>query len=204
MKLSQSRRGFLLAVVAGTCLFPSISHAANIVVGTGNDTSYLVLQSTNLGVRTYEIHYTYSSGTSQDGYFLLGQVLAGDSSIAVSLSDYGTPSSPNYIVDSFTFNSVTETGVFAPPYVPYWSHWVSGGEAGYPTASPIASGSWDYGSGISAPYRLIAPGSWDGLFYSDGSTAPSVAPSVAPIPETSSALLAVLGSVVLFKRRRNS
>ncbi|MEX1116239.1 MAG: hypothetical protein WEB53_13380 [Akkermansiaceae bacterium] len=200
MKLNQTRRGFLLAVVAGACLFPSISNAANIIVGTGNDTSYFVLQSTNLGVRTYEVHYTYSPGTSQDGFFLLSQVLALDTSVIASLSNYGTLASPNYFVDSFMYSSVTETSVSSPPYVPYWAHWVSGGEAGFPSASPVASGAWSFGSGISAPYRLIAPGSWDALSYSDGSGAPSV----APIPETSSALLAIIGSLVIFKRRRNS
>lgn len=200
MKLSQSRRGFLLVAIAGTCLLPSISIAANIIVGTGNDTSYLVLQSTNLGVRTYVIHYTYSAGTSQDGYSLLSQVLALDNSVTASLSNFGTLATPNYIVNSFTYNSVTETSVSSSPYVPYWAHWVSGGEAGYPTASPVASGAWDYGSGVSAPFRLIAPGSWDALYYSNGSTAPSV----APVPETSSAVLVILGSLVIFKRRRIS
>ncbi|MES2439856.1 MAG: hypothetical protein V4584_12340 [Verrucomicrobiota bacterium] len=200
MKLSQSRRGFLLAVLAGACLLPSISTAATTVVGSGPDSSFLVLESPNLGVRTYEIHYTYNSGASQDGYFLLSQVLASDTSITTSLINYGTVPAPNYIVDAMTFNSVTETSVSVSPYVPYWSHWVSGGQAGFPSASPVASGTWGFGSGISSPYRLIEPGSWDALFYSNGSTQPSV----SPIPETSSALLGVIGSFVIFRRRRNA
>ncbi len=197
MKLSQSRRGFLLAVVAGTCLFPSISHAANIIVGTGNDTSYFVLQSPNLGVRTYEVRYTYSPATPQDGYFLLDRIRTIDSSISLALSNFGG----QYFLDSLTYNSVTEANDFTPPdYSPYWAHWASGGEAGYPAASPINSGNWTYGSGISSQVRLIAPGSWDALYYSDGLSAPSV----APVPETSSAVLAILSSVVIFKRRRSS
>lgn len=198
MKSSQSRRGFLLVVLAGACLLPSVSTAAVTVIGSGPDSSFLVLQSPNLGVRTYEIHYTYSAGT-QDGYFLLSQVLASDTSVTTVMFNYGTVSAPNYITDSFTFNSVTETSTPWPDPGPAWSHWVSGGQAGWPTAGPIAAGTWQFGSGMSSPYRLIAPGSWDAFYYSDGMTAPGV----SPVPETSSALLGVLGSLVIFKRRRN-
>ena len=200
MKLSQSRRGFFLAVVAGICLFPSISKAANIIVGTGSDTSYLVLQSTNLGIRTYEVHYTYNSGTSQDGFTLLSQVLSADSFLTAGLVNFGSVLAPNYFVNSFTFSSITETSVSSSPYVPYWAHWVSGGEAGFPSASTVSAGTWSSGSGISSPYRFIAPGSWDALYYSDGSSLPSV----APIPEVSSTLLGVIGTLVIFRRRCNS
>jgi hypothetical protein len=199
MKLSQSRRGFLAVVIAGACLLPSVSSAATIVVGTGPDTSFLVLESPNLGARTYEIHYTYNSSASQDAFFLLGQVLTSDANYTLGLTNYGSMMSPNYIVDSISYNGVPETGVSTPPYTPYWAHWVARGEAGFPTASPKPAGIWSFGSGISSPYRLIAPDSWDALYFSDGNTAPSV----APIPETSSALLAVLGSLAVFKRRRN-
>lgn len=199
MKPSQSRRGFFLAVVvAGACLLPSASRAAT-VVGTGPDTSYLVLESPNLGVRTYEIHYTYIPSQQQDGYFLLSQVLSFDNTLTVDLGNIGTVEEPNYYINSFTYNSVTELGESDPPYTPYWTQWVAGGEAGYPTASPVASGSWSFGSGISAPFRLIAPGSWDALYFSDGNSLPSV----APIPETSSLLLTLLGSLAVFQRRRN-
>lgn len=198
MKSSPSRRGFFLAVLAGACLLPSVSNAAITVIGSGSDTSYLVLESPNLGVRTYEIHYTYNSGTTQDGYFLLSQVLASESSITSGLLNYGSPSSPNYITNSFSSGGITETNTPWPDPGPSWSHWVSGGLAGYPTASPQPAG-WQFGSGISAPYRLISPGSWDALFYSDGATQPGV----SPIPETSTALLGLIGSFVIFRRRRN-
>jgi hypothetical protein len=199
MKLSQSRRGFLaVIIIAGACLLPSVSCAATTVVGMGPDTSYLVIESPNLGARTYEIHYTYNSSASQDGYFLLSQVVAFDSNYALSLSNYGSMASPNYIVDSISYNGVPEAGAIAPPYTPYWAHWVARGQAGFPTASPQPAGAWSFGSGLSSPYRLIAPDSWDALFFSDGSSAPSV----APVPETSSALLGLLGSLVIFKRRR--
>lgn len=199
MKSSPSRRGIFLAVLVGVCLLPSVSNAATTVVGSGPDSSFLVLQSPNLGVRTYQIHYTYTSGGSQDAYFLLSEVLFADRLLTAAIANFGMPSAPNYFVNSFTYNSITETSVSSSPYVPFWAQWVSGGQAGYPTASPVASGAWDFGSGISSPYRLIAPGSWDALYYSDGTTAPSV----SPVPEMSSALLGVLGSLVIFRRRRN-
>lgn len=204
MKLSQSRRGFLLAVIAGACLIPSISHAANIIVGSGSDTSYLILESTNLGVRTYEVHYTYNASTPQDSAFLIAQAVAGDSALGVSYSDFPNDDFPvNLFVNYFSLNNVEEWGSSSPPWT-YWAHWVSGG-LGYqndetfdfnPDAPP--SGSWTLSFGIST--HRIEPGSSDALFLSDGNSAPSV----APIPETSSALLAVLGSVVIFKRRRKN
>ncbi len=196
MKLSQSRRGFLAVVIAGACLLPSVSTAATILVGSGPDTSFLVLESPNLGARTYEIHYTYNASASQDAYFLLSQVVTFDSNYTLDLNnDYGTPSAPNYFLNSINYNSVAEAG--AGPL--YWAHWVARGQAGYPTASPKPAGTWSFGSGISSPYRLIAPDSWDALYFSNGSSAPSV----APVPETSSALLTLLGSLMIFRRRRN-
>ncbi|MEO8614022.1 MAG: hypothetical protein ABI600_02690 [Luteolibacter sp.] len=203
MKISKTRQGFLFAAIAGACLFPFISTAANIIVGTGSDTSYLVLQSTNLGVRTYEIHYTFNPGGSQDGYSLLSQVLTSDPTLAIHAINYGSVQVPSYYIDSISLNGTPETGVATSPYVPYWVHWVSGG-FGYQNpdfsfnvgAAPV--GSWTLSFGVSA--HIIQPGSWDALFYSDGTSAPSV----VPIPEPSSGVLAILGSVVIFKRRRIS
>ncbi len=196
MKLSQSRQGFLLAAIAGICLLPSISNAANIIVGTGNDTSYLVLQSTNLGVRTYVVHYTYNAGSPQDGYFLLDTVLTSDPSLHASV---GLPG--NRFLSRMEYNSVIEEY----DGTNYWAQWVSGG-LGYQGPPPDynfdpgipALGEWTEGYGIST--HTIAPGSWDALFFSDGLSKPSV----APVPETSSAVFVVLGSLVIFKRRRIS
>jgi hypothetical protein len=200
MKLSLSRRGFLLAAVAGICLLPFTSNAANIIVGAGSDVSYLLLESPNLGVRTYEVHYTYNSSTPLDAAFLLEQAKAGGSALNYTLINYGTSSAPNYFVNSILLNGTPESGSVAPPWT-YWTHWVSGGW-GYQAADysfdpgAVPFGSWTVGYGISA--RTIQPGSTDALFLSDGNSAPSV----SAIPETSSALLALLGSVVIFKRRR--
>jgi len=181
---------------------PSVSTAANIIVGTGSDTSYLILESTNLGVRSYEVHYTYNSSAPQDSAFLVGQAVAGDSALGVSLSDFGNAQFPvNYYVDYFSLNGTQEWGSSSPPWT-WWAHWVAGG-LGYQNpdttynSGAAADDSWTLSWGIST--HTIQPGSSDALFLSDG----MAQPSVAPIPETSSALLAILGSVVIFKRRRN-
>jgi hypothetical protein len=188
-----------LFVVAGSFLFAGITHAANIVIGTGANTSYVVLESGNLGVRTYEIQYDSSSGP-YDGKFLLDQILANDSSVAMSFNNFGTVSSPNFFLNSITFNSVTETNQASPPFTPYWVHWVSGGAAGFPVASAIPSGSWYLGSGMSAPYRVVSPGSWDAFVFSDG----SVEPSVAPVPEPSGLVMVSMVAGLFACRRRRS
>ena len=200
MLLRNIRRGFLPAAVAGFCLLSSSTHAANILVGSGPDTSYFVLESPNLGTRTYEISYTYDAAAMQDGFTMLDSLLGADATLTADIGNFGPASEPNFFVNSFTFNTVTEAAVGSPSFSPYWAHWVSGGEAGFPTADPVASDTWSVGSGISSPYRLIEPGSWDALVYSDG----SVAPSVAPVPEPSAMLLVAVGSLVLLRRRRTA
>ncbi len=193
---SKSRRGFLLVAIAGACLLPSASRAAITVVGTGPDSSYLVLESPNLGVRTYEIRYTYNPGSSQDAWFLFSQVVNSDASYVVTKSNYGSPSAPNYFIDSINGESST----FIAPYL-YWAQWVAGG-SGFQNpdfsynSGAVPAGSWSIGYGVST--HFIEPGSWDALVYSEGSTEPSV----APVPETSSLLLAVAGLVVVAVRRR--
>jgi hypothetical protein len=73
MKTSPSRRGLLLAAIAGACLFPATSDAM-ISVGSGPDVSHFSLESPNLGVREYEIRYTYNATAPKDAYFLLNQI----------------------------------------------------------------------------------------------------------------------------------
>lgn len=198
MKYTSTRRNFIRSIVAGLCLLPIVSKAANIVVGTGNDRSYLVLESGNLGVRTYEIRYDASSGP-HDAKFLIDQAMAGDNTLTAIFFNYGDTNNPNYFIDSIN----GESGSASPPWT-WWKQWVSGGSGfenpdytfnpGTPTP-----GAWTSGYGISSPNRLITPGSWDALVLSDG----SVMPSVAPIPETSSLLLAPLAALVVLRRRRN-
>lgn len=196
MKHKTSRRTFVLSALAGIGLLSCVSHAATIVIGTGDVSSYLVLESGNLGVRNYEIRYDSSSGP-HDSKFLLDQALIGDTSLTMAFTNYGTPSAPNFIMDSITRNSVTEANSFSPPFV-YWVQWVAGGDAGYPSATPVPSGTWSFGSGMSSPYRLIAPGSWDAFVFSDG----SAPPSVAPVPEPSALVMLPIGTLLILRRRK--
>jgi hypothetical protein len=199
MKHRQTRRGSLLAALAGLCLHPAISHAAVLTVGTGNDTSFLVLESPNLGSRTYEIRYTYDSGLPQTAKFLIDQVLAAESTLTVAFLNFGTAESPNFFVDSVSLAGIPESGSFAPPWT-FWAHWVAGGlgfmDSGFnfqPGAPP--HNTWVSGFGIST--HTIAPGSWDALVLSDGNSPPAVA-----IPEPASVLLVSLASGLLWIRRR--
>jgi hypothetical protein len=192
MKPTTARRGILLAT-AGVFLAPILAGASTIVIGSGPDISYFLLESPNLGQRHYEIYYTYNSSDPQDGAFLLQQIAASDSSVAIAI--FG---GSNIYVDSITFNGITEQGLQMPPFEPYWAHWVAGGQAGFPSAEPIANDVWSQGSGLSGPFRFIAPGSADALKFSDFTTPPTS----SPIPEPSAVLLAGLGLITIVRRSR--
>ncbi len=173
MKPIQTRRGFFLLAAAGVyCLAAGLTtQAAPIPIGSGPDRSYFVIESPNIGTRTYEIRYTHNPASPRDGAFLLNQIISADSSLSFQI--FG---STNIFVNAITTNGVTESGASAPPWVPYWAHWSAGGAAGFPAATPIDRFSWSSGSGLSSPYRAIAPGSWDALVFSDGSTPPATLP----------------------------
>ncbi len=176
---------------------PGLS-AAVIDIGSGPNTYHFVLESPNVGLREYAVHLDQAN----DAYDLLYTVLNEDPAVTANLSNWGTAAQPNYIVNSITYNGVTETNTGVSPWVPSWGHWVSGGQAGWPTASPVPSGTWTNGSGISSPYRLVEPGSWDALVYGDSTTQPSI----VPVPEPSMPLLfgAGAGVFILARRRRRS
>jgi len=184
--------------VACTLLSASLAGAANIILGTGPDVSYLVLESPNIGSRTYEIYYTYSTGSPLDTWGLLQIVDSAESDLSISAGNFGTAQEPNYFISAITWLGVTETTTGAPTYAPYWVQSVAGGLAGYPTGVPVAEGSWSEGSGVSAPFREIAPGSWDGLVYG----AYGDVPSVNPVPEPVASVMVFMGSALLLLRRR--
>lgn len=200
MKASSNHRNFFRSSIAGLCLLPFTASAANIVVGTGSDHSYLVLESGSLGQRTYEVYYDSGAG-AQDAKFLLTQALAGDSSLSATFFNYGTSAEPNYYVDSINGEHGSGSGTIESPYT-WWVQWVAGGQGFQnpdysfnPGAAP--QDTWTQGYGISSPNRTIAPGSWDALVLSDGSQLPSV----GLVPEASSLLLGALGAVLLVRRR---
>jgi hypothetical protein len=170
---------------------PGLS-AAVIDIGSGPQTYHFVLESPNIGLREYAVHRDGAT----DAYDLLYTVLNDDPVITASLSNWGTPDQPNYFVNSITYNGVTE----AATATTWWGQWVSGGQAGWPTASPKPSGTWSGGSGISSPYRLVESGTWDALVYGDTTTQPSI----VPVPELSVPVFLAAGMAVFGFRRRRS
>lgn len=194
-------RNTLAALALASTATLSPLTAAPITIGSGPDSSFLVIESSGFSDTSllYEVRYTYSPMETFDSFDLLQIVQSADPLISFALINYGSAGAPNYYLNSITYNSVTFTNTAWPDTGPYWAHSVSGGEAGYPTAEPIATGIWTSGSGISDPYRLIQPGSWDGFVFSEGD-----APGIAPVPEPGTVVLFGLGFglILLTLRRR--
>ena len=134
-----------------------------------------------------------------DGFDLWQAVLAGDTLLGAVFVNYGDEVDPNYFINSITYDSVTLENEGAPSFSPWWSQWVSGGESGYPEAEPIAFGIWDFGSGMSDPYRVIVPFATDAYVFGDGSAGPT---SAAPIPEPAAFVL-LAGALLCLVARRN-
>lgn len=192
-------RGLAAALLLVACLTSSRAQTITATYGSGADVSYLVFQATDFGPDPliYAYNYDYNPANPLDGYALLTAIFDADPLLSGSFLNYGTEEEPSYFLNSVTYDSITLVNTPEPAYQPYWSQWVSGGEAGYPTAVPVNFGTWSYGSGASAPFRYLAPGSWDGYIYNDGFTSPSV----TPIPEPAAVILAGLGGVLVLLRR---
>src|SRR5690606_30011783 len=69
----------MAAACAAAVSLTGYAGAANIIVGSGPDVSYYVLESPNIGSRTYEVYYTYDAFAPLDGWALLQIVNSGDS-----------------------------------------------------------------------------------------------------------------------------
>lgn len=174
---------------------------AQTIIGTGDSSSYLVIEADDFGGSfVFEYRYTYDSLSPLNSYDLLTAIGAAQTEFSFSFVNYGDEESPNYFLNAISyFNSstsstITLTSTPFPLEGPYWTQWASGGESGYPEAEPIAEGTWTYGSGISSPYRYIQPGSWDGYTFS----ATGVVPSITPVPEPSSFLLILAAGGVFY------
>lgn len=199
--LSHALRGLAAALLLVVSITFTQAQTLTGSYGTGADTSYLVFQADAFGPNplVFAYNYDYNPASPLDGYALLVAVFSADPLLDGDFLNFGSPEEPNYFLNSVTYDGLTLTNTPAPAFQPYWVQWVSGGEAGYPTAEPVDLGAWAFGSGASAPYRYLAPGSWDGYIFNDGSTPPSI----TPIPEPSAIILVALGGG-LFLLRRNS
>jgi len=199
MKMLVHPARVLLAAVLTLVAFHAPAYG-QIIIGEGDDVSYAVIEADEFAAPlVYAYHYTHSPSEPLDGYALLTAIDFADPGLSLSFVNFGDDESPNYFLDSVTYGSMTLTSTPFPNVGPFWVQWVSGAEAGFPTAVPIASGGWTFGSGISSPYRSIGPGSWDGFVFNLGDTDPSI----SPIPEPQSSVLLFAGiTVVLWMLRR--
>jgi hypothetical protein len=201
-KFVHPARVFLAAIFGLTIAFHAPGNA-QVVVGTGTDVSYAVIEANAFGdPLIYEYHYNYDALEPLDGYDLLTAIDSADPALTLSFQNFGDEESPNYFLDSITYESLTLTSTPFPQTGPFWAQWVSGAEAGFPAAEPIPSDVWSFGSGVSSPYRAIGPGSSDGFVFNLGDSPPSV----NPIPEPQSSVLLLAGITVvlwMFRRRRH-
>jgi len=191
-KMRSSALGLLLAVLGGL-ITQTTSGFGQIQVGSGPDSSFLVVEAVAFGAPlVYQWNYTYNPAAP---YTTADMITAVDT-VSVELNFtvlYG-----GTFLDSIEHSGLTLTNSSDYPYSPFWAQWVSGGTSGSPLVSE-PSGVWSSGYGIT--YRELAPGSWDGLIFNGvyDSNPPydviSTAPSVAPVPEPSS--LALLAAALL-------
>jgi len=95
----------------------------------------------------------------------------------------------------------------------YWSYWISGGQFDYnlfsggtatyssPTSSLWSGVTWDEAP-VGLLDRVLSDGSWDGLRFAPAFVASAPQQPVStPIPEPTSALLVVFGTLFALRRR---
>lgn len=187
----------LAALCALGLLFISTAPAA-VVVGTGTSSSFLVIEAGEFGAPLeFEYRYTFNAAKPVDTYTMMVAIDLAVPNLSFTFTDYSMGGPPSYFLTGVTYDSITLTNVAPPEFEPFWYQSVAGGEAGYPTASPIAGGVWSEGSGVSLPYRVLTPGSWDGFVFGEFGDEPSV----SPVPEPTTLALFGVASLALVGRR---
>ena len=195
-------------VVAGAALMTSASAVTLTPVGTGADSSFLVLETPQLGILGFEVFYDFDPSTPLGTTDLLRIIEGSEPLFSFDASNFppdSLPEQPNEFLDSVTFGSVTE----AQPsdFSAFFSFFGAGGQTGtvqnasgdfVPDPQPISSDSFSFTAGLSAPFRIVEPGSTDAIVFGPGGTVPSF----APIPEPSAALLLFVSCGLLARRTR--
>ncbi len=201
MKRYHKNWAICFALIAIVQLISLSKASAQIQVGSGDVSSFLVIEAVEFGAPlVFQWNYTYVPSNPFTTADMLVAVDLASIELDLTILYGGT------FLDAMTYNSITLTNEFAPPYSPFWAQWVSGGTSGSPlVAKP--SGVWNTGYGITS--RELEPGSWDGFIFNGAydSNPPydviSAAPTTAPVPESSSLILLAL-SISLFVYVRKS
>ena len=194
------------------------------ITGEGLDVSYALIEADAFGDEPIVFQYRYDFDTSSplDAYALLTAIDSAAPELTLGFINFGDEEFPNYFLNSITYGTTTLTNTPFPLIGPFWAQWVRGGQAGFLELLPVPPSEWQFGSGISYPYRVVEPGSWDGFVFSQESRPPSdvqlVDPNpipepgspgsvppvgVNPVPERGSSLLLLVGGTValwLFRR----
>ena len=199
---------FLLVLIAP--IFPRHSQAAvltgtspnYIAVGTGTDTSYLVIDESTLFAAplVFEYHYSDDPNNPLTGFDLL-QAIAVDHASGLSIGTTSTSWGNELQTITYQGNTITAANGSGIASGSYWSYYVAGGleNDGYSTIPDPTQ--WNYAD-VGSDSRFISLGSIDGwtlASYVNFGFSPSdsidVSPSVsiAAIPETGSRALLVSG-----------
>ena len=194
------------------------------IIGEGLDVSYALIEADAFGDEpiVFQYRYDFDPSSPLDGYALSTAIDSAAPELTLGFINFGDEEFPNYFLNSITYGTTTLTNTPFPLIGPFWAQWVRGGQAGFLELLPVPSSEWQFGSGISYPYRVVEPGSWDGFVFSQESRPPSdvqlVDPNpipepgspgsvppvgVNPVPEAGSSLLLLVGGTValwLFRR----
>ena len=198
----------VVGLVCGVVALQSASAVVLTTVGTGEDSSFLVVETPELGTLGFEVFYDFDPLVPIGTTDLLEIIAGGQPLFSFTVNNaFGTPEQANAFLTSVTFDGVTVT---PPPFDGTFTDESlrfiilgAGGQTGLaanfsPDPQPIASNSFIPTSGISAPFRVVEPGSTDAILFGPASTLPSF----APIPEPSAALLLLVGCGFLGRRTR--
>ena len=205
----------LVGVVSGVAMIQSASAVSLTPVGTGADSSFLIFETPQVGILSFEVFYDFDP-LAPIGTTDLLQILAdNESSFTFDVTNNGNQAQPNEFLNSFTFNGITE----AQPmdFSVFFGFFGAGGQTGVefpvdtdgnfnfsdplPDPQPIPFGEFTSTDGLSAPFRIVEPGSTDAIVFGPFGTFPSFDP-IDPIPEPSTAMLLSSLCLLALRRRR--
>ena len=203
--MKNKNTSLVVGVVCGVVMIQSASAVITTPVGMGEDSSFLVFETPQLGILGFEVFYDFDPKAPIGTTDLLGILADSQSLFSFTATDFGTIEQANEFLTSVTFDGVTETQ--PADFSAFFGFFGAGGQTGttqdetgafVPAPQPIAFDSFTFTSGLSAPFRIVEPGSTDAIVLGPGGTVPSF----TPIPEPSAALLLLVGCGFLGRRTR--